>query len=277
MKKLSLILLTICAMTIVSCREKPLDMTLRQKTLFQGESFTEIAADYGWDVTVVQDDVESYVELEYSAYLEEYLNIWNESNRLNISLFNRFYFPANTVMNATVHTSSVKKLHFSDAASAVLEGEFPETSLTIELSDAATCKGGRFTGKADLDLSDAAKMVDFDFEGETCSVKLSDASTFKGNLLVTDHLDVVVEDASHLTTYGGSAPYAEVEVSDASSLNLLETEVVTMHITVEDASEASVNVTGTLEGTVKDASKLYYQGNPSLNVICDETSLIRPL
>lgn len=275
MKKLSLFLLMVCAMMFTGCREKPLDMTVVQKTVFEDATITAVTAKDAWNVTVVQDE-RTYVELEYSAYLEEYLNIWNESNRLNISLLKRIYIPSNTVMNATIHTPMVETLQFSDAASAVLEGVFPETNLTLDLDDAATCKGGRFTGKADVELSDAAKMVDFDFEGETCLVKASDASTFKGNLSVTDRLDVVVGDASSLTTYGGSAPYAEVEVSDASSLNLLETEVGTMHITVKDASEASVFVTNTLEGTVQDASKLYYKGNPTLNITCDHTSIIRP-
>lgn len=263
-------------LAFTSCREKPLDMTLVQKTVYEDVTITSITVKDAWNVTVVQDG-RTYVELEYSAYLEEYLNIWHESNSLNISLLKHFYFPANTVMNATVHTGSLEKLVFSDAANAVFDGLFPETNLTIELSDAATCKGGCFTGKVDLDLSDAAKMVGFDFEGETCSVKVSDASTFKGTLSVIDQMDIVVKDASHLTTYSGHAPQAEVEVSDASSLNMLETEVGTMHITVKDASEASVNVTSTLEGTVKDASELYYKGNPSLNVICDDTSIFRPL
>ena len=263
-------------LVFAGCREKELDMTLVQKTVYEDATITAFTAQDAWNVTVVQDE-RTYVELEYSAFLEEYLKIKMETHELNIGFYRYLYLPANTVMNATVHTPSVEKLQFSDATRAVLEGVFSETNLTIELSDAATCKGGRFTGKADLDLSDAAKMVDFDFEGETCSVTLSDASTFKGNLLVTDHLDVVVEDASHMTTYGGSAPYAEVEVSDASSLNLLETEIGVMHITVKDASEASVDVTNTLEGTVKDASELYYKGNPSLNVICDDSSIIRPL
>ena len=276
MKKLSLVLLVICAMTFTGCREKELDMTLVQKTVFEDATITAITVKDAWNVTVVQDG-RTYVELEYSAFLEDYLKVVMEVQELSIGFYRYLYLPSNTVMNATVHTASVEKLHFSDATKVILDGIFPETNLTFKLSDAATCKGGRFTGKADLELSDAATMVGFDFEGETCSVELSDASTFKGNLSVIDHLDIVVEDASHLTTYSGHAPHAEVEVSDASSLNMLETEVGTMNITVKDASEASVFVTTTLEGTVKDASELYYKGNPSLNVTCDDTSIIRPL
>lgn len=266
----------ICAMTFAGCREKELDMTLVQKTLYDGATITAITAKDAWNVTVVQDE-RTCVELEYSAFLEEYLKIKMEAQELGIGFYRYLNLPANTVMNATVHTPSVEKLQFSDATRAVLEGVFPETNLTVELSDAATCKGGCFTGKADIELSDAVTMVDFDFEGETCSVKLSDASTFKGTLSVTGQMDIVVEDASHMTTYGGYAPQVEVEVSDASSLNMLETEVDVMHTTVKDASEASVYVTHTLEGTVKDASELYYKGHPSLNVICDDSSIIRPL
>lgn len=271
-----IVILFIGLLPFFGCREKDLDMTLIQKTVFEDATITAITVKDAWNVTVVQDE-QTYVELEYSAFLEEYLKIAMEAQELSIGFYRNLYLPSNTVMNATVHTGSVEKLRFSDATKAVLEGVFPDTDLTVELSDAATCKGGRFTGKADLELSDAAKMVDFDFEGETCSVTLSDASTFKGTLLVIDHLDIVVEDASHMTTYGGAAPQAEVEVSDASSLNLLETEIGTMHITVKDASEASVFVTNALEGSVKDASELYYKGNPTLNVDCDEASIIRPL
>ncbi len=263
-------------MFFAGCREKELDMTLVQKTVFDGAIIKDITAEDAWDITVVQDE-QTYVELEYSAFLEEYLRVTMEARELKIGFSRYLNLPGNTVMRAVVHTPSVENLHFSEAVKATLQGEFSGDLLTIILDDAATCKGGRFTGKVDLELSDASKMVDFDFEGETCSVKVSDASTFKGNLLVADRLDIVVEDASHLTTYGGYAPRAEVEVSDASSLNMLETEVGMMHITVKDASEASVNVSGTLEGTVKDASELYYKGNPTLNVTCDDTSIIRPL
>lgn len=272
----NLVVLLLSLLAFTGCREKELDMTLVKKTVFEDATITGITVTDAWNVTVVQDG-RTYVELEYSAFLEEYLKVVMEAQELSIGFYRYLYLPSNTVMNATIHTGSVEKLRFSDATKATLEGIFPDTDLSVELSDAATCKGGRFTGKADIELSDASKMVDFDFEGETCSVKLSDASTFKGTLLVIDHLDFDVEDASHLTTYGGAAPHAEVEVSDASSLNLLETEIGTMHITVKDASEASVFVTTTLEGTVKDASELYYKGNPYLNVTCDDTSVIRPL
>ncbi len=274
--KRNLIILLLSLLAFTGCREKELDMTLVKKTVFEDATIAAITVKDAWNVTVVQDG-RTYVELEYSAFLEDYLKVVMEAQELSIGFYRYLYLPSNTVMNATVHTASVEKLHFSDATKVILDGIFPETNLTVKLSDAATCKGGRFTGKADLELSDAATMVGFDFEGETCSVELSDASTFKGNLSVIDHLDIVVEDASHLTTYSGHAPHAEVEVSDASSLNMLETEVGTMNITVKDASEASVFVTTTLEGTVKDASELYYKGNPSLNVTCDDTSVIRPL
>lgn len=272
----NLVILLLSLLAFSGCREKDLDMTLVQKTVYENATITAVTATDAWNVTVVQDG-RTYVELEYSAFLEEYLKIAMEAQELSIGFYRNLYLPANTVMNATVHISSVEKLHFSDATKAILDGVFPETNLKVELSDASTCKGGHFSGNVDIEVSDAATMVDFDFEGESCSVKLSDASTFKGTLSVDDRLDIVVSDASHMTTYGGHAPYAEVEVSDASSLNLLETVVNQMYITVKDASEASVYVTDLLEGTVKDASELYYLGHPTLNLICDDSSTISPL
>lgn len=274
----NLVIFLLSLLAFSGCREKEIDMTVVQETLYDGATINAITAEDAWNVAVVQDE-RTYVELEYSAFLEDYLRVVMEAHELKIGFSRYLNLPSNTVMHATVHTSSVETLHFAEAVKATLQGEFSGDFLTITLEDAVTCKGGTYhgDGAVSIKLNDASTMVDFEVNGRSCSIELEDASIFKGDLSVTDHLDIVVSDASHLTTYGGHAPQAEVEVSSASSLNLLETEVVTMNITLKDASEASVFVTNTLEGTVQDSSNLYYKGNPSLNIICDETSIIRPL
>ena len=265
-------------LAFVGCREKDLDMTLVQKTVYEDATITAVTATDAWNVTVVQDG-RTYVELEYSAFLEEYLRVTNSDSELKIGFSRSLNIPSNTVMNATVHTPSLQKVHLSEAVSAVLDGHFPEASLTMELEDAATCKGGDFSGRADVKLSSASTLVDCYFHGPMCNIELDDASVFKG-WFTEDSLFVKLNGASRLTTYGGVVGGAKVEVSEASSLNMLQTYISRMmFIVVQDASEASVAVTrpAILEGFVMNASTLHYQGNPIVDVACDATSTLSPL
>ena len=272
------LILILGLLTISSCRDKDLDMTVLHKTLYDGAAISEITAEDAWNVTVVQDEGKSFVEMEYSAFLEDYLRVVMEGSELKIG-FNRYLnLPANTVKNITIHTASVRKLDFSEAVTASLVGDFPSATLEMELEDASTCKGGAFSGVAHLKLSDASILVDFSFDGTTCTLELDDASVFKGTLNATESMNIDLEDVSRMTTYGGATPQATVEVSQASNLNMVKTAVIDMHINVTDVSEAVVNVSGTLEGMVNNVSKLYYQDTPAvINIDCDETSIIQPL
>ena len=252
-------------------------MTVLHKTLFDNAVITEITAEDAWNVTIVQDAEKSFVELEYSAFLEEYLRVVKEGSELKIGFSRYLNLPSNTVKNAIVHTASVQKLDFSEAVTASLVGDFPAAMLEMELDDAATCKGGSFSGAAHLKLNDVSIVVDFCFNGSACILELDDASVFKGSLTATDSMSICLEDASRMTTYGGTTPEASVEVGKASRLNMVKTVVTNMHINVSEASEAIVNVSGTLAGMVTGVSKLYYQGNPVINVDCDELSIIEPL
>lgn len=277
MRKQSIFWIIIGLMLFSSCRDKDLDMTVLHKTLFDDAAITEITAEDAWNITVVQDTEKTFVELEYSAFLEEYLHVVMEGSRLKIGFDRYLNLPANTVKNAIIHTASVQKLDFSEAVTALLVGDFPAAMLEMELDDAATCKGGSFGGTAFLKLNDASTMVDFCFNGLFCSLELDDASVFKGFLTATDSMSIHLEDASRLTTYGGTTPVAIVGVRDSSHLNMVKTTVTNMHINVSAVSEAVVNVSGTLSGMVTGVSKLYYQGNPIINVDCDDLSTIEPL
>lgn len=272
MKRL-LFLLSVVLVALPSCRDKDLDMTLLEKTLFENAEINEITASDAWCITVIQDE-NTFVELEYSAFLEDYLKLQLEGSSLSLGFTHHLYFPSNTVMNATVHTPMVRKLSFSDAVFAALDNLQLETDLVLELEDASSCRGGHFKGDADLKLSDASKCVELFLEGTNCIVELQDASVLKGCLNVSGDLTMTVKDASRLTEYWGEINHAVVEVSDASSLNMATSWINRMYIEVSDASEATVNVVESLEGKVQDASKLYYSGNPTLNVVCDDSSLL---
>ena len=274
MKRISFVWVIIGLLLFASCRDKELDMTVMEKTLYEGAEITEITAKDAWTVVIIQDD-NSFVELEYSAFLEDYFQVLMDGSELKIGLSRKLNLPSGTVMNATIHTPSVSKLSFSDAVFAALDNLNLETDLTLELEDASSCRGGHFKGNANLKLSDASTCVELYLEGTNCSVELSDASVFKGCLNFSGNLTMDIEDASRFTDYWGEINYAQVEVSDASYLNMATSWINRMYIEVSDASEATVNVVETLEGSVRDASKLYYSGNPVLNVSCDETSTLQ--
>lgn len=276
-------LVVAAVLLLAGCQKKELDMTVMQKTLFEGAVIQEITVKDGWNVTIVQDDESTYVALEYSAFLEDYFNMSLSDGNLTVLLKSHSTLPTNTVMNATIHTPMAQRITLSEAVSAVIEGHFESTSLTLELDGASTCKGGVFqiSGPAHLQLTDASKIADCYVFGDGCAIVLDNASTFKGSLYNNDTLNIKLDGASRMTTYDGVTLWARVEVCNASSLNMLKTSVPgKIHIVVEETSEASVAISqpGVLEGAVRHNSILYYQGtNPTLNVDCDETSIIRPL
>lgn len=275
MKKITFILGLIGLIAFTACKkEKELDMTVMNKTLYENATMNEITAEDAWCVIVRQDTV-SYVELKYSAFLEEYLQVTLEGTSLHIGLSASLNLPSNTEMTATVHTQAVQKIHFSEAVAAAIEGRFPETAMTLELDGASTCRGGNFFGSADLKLSGASKCVEFSFEGTSCKVEVVDASDFKCSLKVSEDLEMTVKDSSHLTDYWGEINRADVIVTNASYLNMATSWISQMHIAVKSASEATVNVTKTLDGSVQEASRLYYSGDPTLNVNCDDSSILQ--
>ena len=275
MKRITFLGIIIGLMLFSGCRDKELDMTVLQKTLYEGAEFNEIVAKDAWNIIIVQDTENSFVELEYSAFLEDYVKVQLDGSSLFIGFTRHLNFPSNTVMNATIHIPTVHKLSFSDAVFAALDNLQLETDLILELEDAASCRGGHFTGNADLKLSDASTCVELYIEGTTCTVELKDASVFKGCLNVSGDLTMTIKDASRLTEYWGEINYAEAEVSDASSLNMATSWINRMYIEVSDASEATVNVVESLEGKVHDASTLYYSGDPTLDIDCDDSSVLQ--
>ena len=272
-KSILILCVTLCFVT--SCRK--VDMTLVQKTVFENASITQIKASDAWRVTVVADTA-TYVELDYSAYLEESLRVQMEGNELQISFREHTYPVIGSAYRATVHVAHIEKIDADDAAKVQFEGEYTGDNLDIELSDAAHCTGLVFTGQnCNVKMEDASVFTGFQFVGSTCKAILEDASQFNGEIKVTEQLDVELDDASRFVNKGGETALANIKVHDASRLNIVETLVNEMHAEITNGSEATVWVDGLLEGWVRDISTLYYKGHPQLQVDCSDGSFIRPI
>lgn len=269
-------LTAICLLFLASCKEE-LDMTTVQKTLFEEASFDEIAIDDAWNVTILQDAQQSGVTLTYSAFLEPYIKAKKEGTAFELGFTNRLNLPFNTKMEATIYVKSLKSLNLDDASAAVLEGDFSGETLTLTLDHASVMRGGNYSGDTEITLDNASTIVEFNITGNTCHLHLDQVSVFKGKLDASSQLEIEMDNASRMTLYEGAADHAKVMLDNASSLNMLPLVVTNMEIEMENASEASVSVLEFLKGKLQNASKLYYQGIPALDVDCDLTSSCVPL
>lgn len=270
-----ILILCVALCFATSCRK--VDMTLVQKTVFENASITQIKASDAWRVSVVAD-TSTYVELDYSAYLEESLKVQMEGSELQIGFKDHTRPVIGSAYRATVHVAQLERIDADDAVKVQCEGEYTGDNLVIELSDAAHCTGLVFTGQnCYIKMEDASVFTGFWFAGSTCKAELEDASQFNGEIKATEQLDVELDDASRFVNKGGETALANIKVHDASRLNIVETLVNEMHVQITDGSEATVWTDGLLEGWVRDASTLYYKGHPQLQVDCGDGSFIRPI
>lgn len=255
MKRITIVLGLIGLMVFASCKkEKELDMTVMNKTLLDGAVFTEINVTDAWNVTLVQDDQNTGVNLEYSAFLEEYLDVRQTDNALGIGFTTKLDIPSNTVMNAVVHVKSIEK---------------------ITLDDASICRGDTFTGNICIILDGASQLVNFNVSGGFHEMQLSQASDFKGNL-TADSLNIVMNDGSRMVTYGGQVQRLRMRFSDNCKLNMIHTPTDEAFVALEKGSEATLHVDTLLKGSLREASTVYLQGTPDIDIDCDDSSSIQP-
>jgi hypothetical protein len=273
MKAIKTLLILCIAFSFASCK-KDVDMTLVQKTVLENADIRQIKAFDAWEVTIVADS-NTYVELEYSAYLENKVNVKMQGTQLEIGFTGSTYPVFNSVFRAVVHTNTIESIEAEDAAELYFVGHFSATSdtLYVDLEDASVCSGLDYSGHIiAISIADDSDFLDFHLSGYNCEAKVLDASTCKGVYDMSFHLVATLSDASQFITFGGSAPYGMITLRGASVLNAVQTEFREMHVDLSDASEATVDVSERIEGSVKAASTLYYKGHPQMEVECSEDS-----
>ena len=276
MKTIKTILIFCTALCfIISCKKEP-DMTLRQKTVYENNDISLFHIDDAWDVSFVYDSLNSYVELEYSAYLEEYVSVWDTNGWLNIGFRGSVYKQPGSVFKAKVHTSEKEHLYMKveDASVITMEGVFRlEDGLDIELHDGSVCNGFAVTSQwSSISLTHDSQIYGVDYHGTNCAVYAQKGSSCKGYFHVEESFTADVGVSSQLIVFGGNIPSASIEVKNESTINMVQAEVQNMSVYLEGASEATVNVSERIEGSVKEASTLYYKGHPQIDVECSEDS-----
>lgn len=276
MKTIKPFLILCVALCFATSCKKDVDRTLMQKNVLENVDIREIEVSDAWQVKVVADS-NTYVVLEYSAYLENNLKAKMEGTKLEIGFAGNVYPAINSVFRAIVHTPQIEKIDADDASQIQFEGKFTGHQLEIELSDASQCNGPVFTGQScNLKMEDASLLTGLHFVGSSCIAELEHASQFNGQIEVIDQLEITLEDASRFVNKGGQTARANIKAHDTSRLNMVETSVTEMHVDLTGGSEATVWVNNLLEGWAKDASTIYYKGNPQMNVDCSDDSQLIP-
>lgn len=276
MKALKTILILCAAICCFASCKKEVDMTLVQKTVLENADIRQIKVDDAWQVTLVADN-KTYVELQYSAYLENYIQTKMDGNQVEIGFASSVRLAINSVFRATVHVKQLEKVDVEDAANVQCSGDFSGQRIEINLSEASQCNGLVFSGEScEIKMEDASLLTGFQFIGNTAVATLEGASQYNGQIQVSDQLEVDLNDASRFVNRGGETEQAIIKLQNASMLNMVETQVRTMHVDLSSGSEATIRVVELLEGTITNASVVYYKGQPRINIDCSDDSQLIP-
>ncbi len=255
-------------------------MTLKQKTVYENNDISLFHVGDAWEVTFVYDSLKSYIELEYSAYLENYVSVWDTNGWIDIGFKGKVYPETGSVFKAKVHTSEREHLYIKveNASVITMEGLFKlEDGISMELHDGSVCNGFAVTSQlCGIDLTYGSQMYGVNFNGTNCSVYAQKGSSCKGYFNVEQSFIADVGISSQLIVFGGNIPSASIEVKDEGTINMVQAEVKDMSVSLGGASEAMVNVTETISGFLLSASTLYYKGHPQIDVECSDDSQLIP-
>ena len=138
----------------------------------------------------------------------------------------------------------------------------------------------RMPNLAKLVLSGASiGKVSFFNSSDSLSIELSGASILRMEDIIVGDVEVMLSGASTLTAEvwqsisGGNNLVSIVE--GASNLDLTDFPVTNGDLFISGASQATVNLDGTLDAVVSGASTLYYIGEPTMgNIEVSDTSTI---
>lgn len=255
-------------------------MTLVQKTVLENNTLSLIHVNHGWEVDIVYDSLNSFVELEYSAYLEDFILVREINDWLEIGFSQKVYPLAGSVYKATVHTMEKEHLNISAENECIiaLKGPFVLTEgIDLDLHNASACS--EFTIDApscSILVSEDSQLLNALFTGTNCSVLATKNSSCKGFFNVEQSFNASAQISSQVIVFGGSMPSASIEVKEAGTINMAQVEVEEMNVYLAGASEATVNVSGRISGFLLEGSTIYYKGHPQLDVECSEDSQLIP-
>ena len=149
---------------------------------------------------------------------------------------------------------------------AIAKISLPDISeLTMSGAAKGILKKFNTSRKVEIDVSGASELEIMDLTADTVDIDVSGASVVRGTIACGD-AEFNISGASTMNV-AGSGQDLTAEVSGASKLELDNFTVNDVDIEVSGASNAVVNMDGTLNAEVSGASSLYYIGNPVMGDI----------
>ncbi len=184
-----------------------------------------------------------------------------------------------TIITETRAVSDFSEVEADDALDLVIT-EGTEHSLIIEADDNVVDR---------VQTSISGKRVKIEMEGINVSynntsirvfiempalnvIKLNDASEANvSGFSNMGELEINLNDASELKLVG-EAVLLTANIKDASQVNAFDFTAQTCIVDLKDASDLDIYCTDLIEGTLKDASTLRYQGNPVITATTSDAS-----
>jgi hypothetical protein len=205
--------------------------------------FTSVNVSSAFTVDITRSD-SYWVSITANENLLDYLDVCQVGKTLYIGLKRAIY--TNTRQEATITLPELRKLGLSGASRGSLSGFSSTGSLEFDVSGASALTIASLTaGDTEFDISGASR-VNGALETEDCDFDISGAST------------VDLE---------GSGNDANIDASGASSVRLANFPVANARIDLSGASQATLNLSGTLDASLSGASHIKYLGEATLGNI----------
>lgn len=230
MKKIIALLFAALAFSAVGLRAEEAEeaATVLSKQ-YSYKDFQALSVGNSFKVTLVQDSKWS-VEVEYSDFLEQYLDVEVRAGTLRIALKelprsvqNSRKYKDGPVLKATVHMPRLTKLALSGASKCWQEGRFTltgEEEFRMDLSGASVAENVAVDAhKARLYMSGAANCESY--EGKYYQVRMDLSGASRGDFdIAAEDWDVVLSGSAHVDLKGPECRTLDIESSGASKADV---------------------------------------------------------
>ncbi len=260
-----------------SC-SKEYDLTITEKTIFEGDEVKAIATNASWEITVISSD-NPHTELQYSKCLEESISANLNNGRLDLGLSSSTLIPAGSSMKAVVYTNKIEEISLNYGSTAKFDGHFSASSLIMKLVGSSSCKALDITvnDSCTITLDGVSVVSGCNITCNKASIVANNSSHIAGTLAPTDILDIELNKSSRFVNYQSGTPLVKAKLTTASLMNIAQTVAQNLYVEMS-ASTASANVAGAITGTLSEASSLYYTGDADITGLeLLDTSVASPL
>ncbi len=211
--------------------------------------FTYVDVGSAFEVKIVQAN-RFNVTIRADEGLVDYVVVSKVGDTLKINLKPRHVFTDFTLgvhtLKAEITMPSLYGLDVSGATKGTISGFKSSEDFSLEVSGASSLN------MKDIEVGDA-------------EFKISGASKVTGDMSADD-VDFEVSGASKVEL-AGSANELVLDASGASNVNLADFTLQGADVELSGATEATVNLKGTLDCKINAASSLYFLGNPTMGEI----------